>query len=183
MTDVKVEMSRSDFRHILTCGTVAQAMEWFDQVQAVLAAKDARIKELEKSVKWETLCHLQQQLEAKDQQVQAWQMAYEGVQRQLTEKDQELARVTALKGHWEELANQYMDRIQAGERQLTEVLKDAKWLAEWVIAEIQTERWKDHYTDEMLEKVCMMNSGYKRAHAFLARPDVQALEKGTPPCE
>lgn len=92
-------------------------------------------------------------------------------------KDEELARVTALKGHWEELANQYMDRIQAGERQLTEVLKDAKWLAEWIVAEVQMTRWKDHYTDAMLEKVCMGNSGYKRAQAFLSRPDVRERQE------
>lgn len=83
----------------------------------------------------------------------------------LAEKEQEIERLTILKGHWEELANQYMDRIQMGEHQRDTLMGKAVELANGVIH-------------------CSFYPGrIMRAKAFLARPDVckwQARQKETP---
>lgn len=79
---------------------------------------------------------MQAALTAKDQQVQAWQMAYEGLQ-----------------------------------RQFDTLLAEAVWAMERMIKIMELAGY-DERSDSMV-----------RAHTFLARPDVQALEKGTPPCE
>lgn len=192
------------------------------------------------SLRKEELRQAQAALAAKDQQVQAWQMAYEGVQQQLAAKD---ARVKELED-WKRIVEgtgtdqEAVVRMAATEYTKTAVQtwKDhtAKLEQQLAAKDQELKRLKDRHHpscnvllddegDEVLtdyqECTCAIHAqedlAYIRklkqqldtlmgeavqlandvihcsfdpnrtnnAQAFLARPDVQALEKGTPPCE
>lgn len=219
---------------------------------------------------------MQAALAAKDQQVQAWQMAYEGVQRQLAEQDQlikeleehehktheRLGKILGTDDSLEECARRLRGELQYAKQTAVQdfihgrsklclicgakepcVLKDDpsspctfdptpielleynRKLRELLAAKDQElARVKDELAAKIrskndcvidlyrkLDKLDDLNLSLKQqldtllgeavqlandvihcsfdpnrtnnAQAFLARPDVQALEKGTPPCE
>lgn len=108
-------------------------------------------------------------LAAKDQQVQAWEMAYEGVQRQLAAKDQELELVKEERDEYHALNEHHKDAFLTANLKLARVMQAHDTLLSEAVWAMQRIKFEEDWPDE---------PDYQRAAAFLARPDVQEwLEK------
>lgn len=108
---------------------------------------------------------LQTALTAKDQQVAAWQMAYEGLQQQLTAKDQELELVKEERDEYHALNEHHKDAFLTANLKLARVMQAHDTLldkAVWAMTTLQ------EWTGEEDEQL--------RIQAFLARPDVRAWQ-------